>query len=162
MAGWTGCSTVCLSDPGVRLAEVNMVGEELVDVNGSRTELRQVGEALIAALAARDFAALAACFHPEVRFRALIPPGVREAANARDAAAQLRRWFGEADHLELLEWEAGKLADRLHVRYRFLVMDADGRQVVEQQGYGDVQEGRIVRLDLLCSGFRPFAAPGRA
>ncbi|HLZ69382.1 MAG TPA: sulfurtransferase TusA family protein [Dehalococcoidia bacterium] len=132
------------------------------DVNDTGDEHRRMGEALIAAVVKRDFAALEACFHPEIRFRALVPPGVREATGAQDAVAYFQRWFGDADQLELLESDAGTLADRLHVRYRFLVVDADGRQTVEQQAYGDLQDGKLVRLDLLCSGFRPFLAPGQA
>jgi TusA-related sulfurtransferase len=30
---------------------------------------------------------------------------------------------------------------------------------VEQHAYADAEEGRIVRLDLLCSGFRQICAP---
>ncbi len=125
------------------------------------TELRGPGEALIAALARRDLAALEACFHPELRFRALVPPGVREVATASEAIAYFRRWFGEAERLDLLDSDAGLLADRLRLRYRFHVVDADGDQVVEQQAYADVRNGRIVALDLLCSGFRPLTSPSQ-
>jgi hypothetical protein len=97
----------------------------------------QVGEVFLAALVGRDFPTIEACFHPEVTFRALILPSVREAETAQQATAYLGRWFGDADHHELL----------------------DGWQVVEQQAYCDVQDGKITRMDLLCSGFRPCGAP---
>lgn len=132
------------------------------NVTEASAEHGRVGETLIAALAKRAFAELEACFHPEIRFRALTPPGVREASSAEQAAAYFRKWFGDAERLELVEGQTEALADRLHLRYRLLVVDADGRQVVEQQGYGDVQDGQIVRLDLLCSGFRPLPAQGEA
>lgn len=84
---------------------------------------------------------------------------MREGSTASEATGYLRRWFGDADHHELLDGDAEPIADRLHVRYRFRVHDADGWQVVEQPAYCDVKDGKITGLDLVCSGFRPSAAP---
>lgn len=117
------------------------------------------GQRFLTAFANRDFAQIEACFHPEARFRALIPPGVREAADAIEATNHLREWFGGADHFELLSSEVGSVVDRLHVTYRLRLHDADGWQLVEQQAYCWVQDGRIVAMDLLCSGFRPEHVP---
>jgi TusA-related sulfurtransferase len=44
----------------------------------------------------------------------------------------------------------------MSVRYRFVLPEADGWEVVEQQMYLAMdEEGRIAGIDLLCSGFRP-------
>jgi hypothetical protein len=118
-----------------------------------------LGNVFLAALVGRDFPTIEGCFHPEVRFRSLIPPGVREAGTAQDTITYLRRWFADADHHELIDGHATTVGDRLHVAYRFRVHDADGWQVVEQQTYCDVQNGKITRMDLLCSGFRPCDEP---
>ena len=52
-----------------------------------------VGKNFLAALMARDFESLQVCFHAEVRFRALVPSGIREGVNAGEATAWLRKWL---------------------------------------------------------------------
>src|SRR5436190_24273110 len=116
----------------------------------------QVGAAWIEALAAQDFEKLQSLLAPDVRFRALIPPGQREDATAADVAARVGGWFGDADPLELVDSEVGRFAGRLHMSYRFDAFEEGRWHAVEQQAYFDVQEGRITAMDLLCSGFRPI------
>jgi TusA-related sulfurtransferase len=125
------------------------------------TARRAAGEAFLTAVATRDFGRLEACFHPEVRFRALAPSRLYEAAGAAAATGYLRRWFGDADAFEVQKAEVDELADRLRLGYRLRLHDKDGWQVIEQHAFCDVRAGRIAALDLLCSGFRPEAAgPG--
>ena len=121
-------------------------------------ELRMAGERFLAAFDTQDFEQVQACFHPQVQFRALIPPGVCEAADAPGAAAHLRDWFGGADHLEILNAEVGANGDRLHLAYRLRVHDVDGWQLFEQQTYCRVQDRQIAAMDLLCSGPQPDPA----
>lgn len=119
-------------------------------------ELRDVGEAFLQALANRDFEALQACLRQDVSFRALVPPGIRQASDASGTVNRLRLWFGEADSFEMLRAEIGQVAHRLSITYRIRLHDADGWQVIEQRLYCDVgDDGRIRTLDLLCSGFLP-------
>jgi hypothetical protein len=48
------------------------------------------------------------------------------------------------------------IADRVSVRYRFVLRRGARLEVIEQQIFMDLDEqGRIKALDLLCSGFRP-------
>ena len=123
-----------------------------------------VAEQFLSALAVRDFEAIEALFHPEVRFRALVPSTVREAANAGEATAWFQHWFGTADLFELVHSTAGALAGRLHVAYRLRLHDQNGWEEVEQQAYLSVAGGQIEDIALLCSGFRAEAegemAPG--
>ena len=121
-------------------------------------ELRMAGARFLAAFDTRDFAQVQACFHPRVQFRALIPPGVCEAADALGATTHLREWFGGADHLEILNAAVGAVGDRLHLTYRLRVHDADGWQIFEQQTYCHVQDYQIAAMDLLCSGPQPDPA----
>lgn len=114
-----------------------------------------VAARFLEALGRRDFARLKGCLDPAVRFRALVPPGVREAADAAGAVGHLSEWFGGADHFEVVASAVEPLADRIGVRYRLRLRDEDGWRVVEQQAYCDVVADRIARLDLVCSGFRP-------
>lgn len=87
------------------------------------------------ALAARDFDQLRSCFAPDVRFRALLPPGPRT-------------WTGAAAATEVcLSWR---------VRW---TDDADGTvYVFEQHAYADAGDA-IERMDLLCSGDIPEPQP---
>jgi SnoaL-like domain len=131
--------------------------------NAAMPDGLEIAERFLHALRVRDFQQIGACFHPAVRFRALVSPGVREGTGASEAIQYLRRWFGDADVHELLTSTADQVADRLHITYRFRTHDADGWFEVEQQTYSTIAEGRIQEMDLLCSGFRPIpgpAAPG--
>ena len=119
-------------------------------------ELREVGEAFLQALANRDLEALRACLQQNVSFRALVPPGVRQATDASGTVNRFRLWFGEADSFEMLRTEIGQVAGRLSITYRIRLHDSNGWQVIEQRLYCDVgDDGRIITLDLLCSGFLP-------
>jgi hypothetical protein len=125
-------------------------------------QIQTVGQRFLTAFADRDFARVQACFDREASFRALIPPGVCEAADAAAATNHLREWFGGADHFEMLSSELGTVVDRLRIAYQLRLHDADGWQIFEQQAYCDVREGKIAAMDLLCSGPRldPQAVPG--
>lgn len=115
-------------------------------------------QTFLTALATRDPARIQACFQPDARFRALIPPGVCEATDAVGATEHLLDWFGSADHFEILDSEVGAVVDRLRIAYRLRVHDADGWQIFEQQAYCDVRDSRIETMDLLCSGPQPDPA----
>jgi hypothetical protein len=45
----------------------------------------------------------------------------------------------------------------VHVSYRFAGVEDDEPYVVEQQLYCVVEHDKVVRANLLCSGFRPRA-----
>jgi hypothetical protein len=117
-----------------------------------------LGEDFIAALVAQDFDHLETLFGPQVRFRALLPPRIGEGKTAGEATDWLRRWFGDADELQVLQSTTEEVFDRLYLSYRLRVHDViNGWRVIEQQAYGDVREGHIADMWLLCSGFRPDA-----
>ncbi len=117
------------------------------------------GAALVGALAERDFGRLAGTLAPEVRMRALIPPGPVELSGAEPAAARFASWFGESEGLELVHSGSDEVGDRLHVFYRLRVKrPGDPWKVIEQHLFCALDEGRITALDLVCSGFRPDGA----
>jgi TusA-related sulfurtransferase len=123
-------------------------------------ETRLTAKRFVAAIAARDYDGILACLTADARIRYLIPAGPAEMGGAAEMTAKFRQWFGEADVLEVQSVRVEPLADRTSARYRFLLHDRDGWQVVEQQTYLDVDEkGRIAAIDLLCSGFRPTRGP---
>ena len=124
-----------------------------------RSSATDFGRELVGALAERDFARLAETFAPDVRMRALIPPGPVELAGAESAAERFATWFGGWDALELVQSGIDEIGDRVHVFYRLRVQRlGDAWKVIEQHVFCALAEGRIVALDLVCSGFRPDKA----
>lgn len=117
-------------------------------------ETSSVVRDFIESLAAQDFTALGECLDSGVQFRALIPPGSREASEAEEAVAFMRRWFGAADRIELKSADIHPVGDRFSVRYAMRVHE-DQWYDVEQQAYCTVADGRISSMELLCSGFLP-------
>ena len=111
-------------------------------------------ERFLDALGCRDFARLEACLDDAIHFRALIPPGLREATDRRNTSAYFARWFGDADHFELSHSEVEPIADRLRISYRMRLHDGQGWHRAEQHLFCDIESDQITHLDLLCSGFR--------
>jgi TusA-related sulfurtransferase len=121
---------------------------------------RASAERLVGTVAARDLGGIVALLAPDAVLRYLIPKGPAEVQGAAEVAARFLEWFGDADVLEVQSVRVEPLADRMSVRYRFLLHEQEGWEVVEQQMYLDVDgEGRIAAIDLLCSGFRPLGGP---
>lgn len=114
-----------------------------------------LGESFLEALEEQNFSRLETLFAPQVRFRALVPSGVREGQTADEATGWLQRWFGDADEFQFVQSAADQVFDRLYLHYRLRLHDAkNGWRVIEQQAYCDVRDGRIADMWLLCSGFR--------
>ena len=121
-----------------------------------RSSATELGNALVAALAERDFDRLAGTLAPDVRMRALIPPGPIDLSGSKPAAARFAAWFGDSDALELVRSGSDEIGDRLHVFYRLRVKRRDDPwAVIEQHLICSSDDGRIAALDLVCSGFRP-------
>ena len=120
-------------------------------------EREVVGWRFLEALAAHDFEGVAALLGPTMRMRALEASGYKEYHGAEQVLEAFYGWFGTPDWVCVEELEAQTMGDRLQLRYRFVLDRADvgGLRIVEQHAYCKVQDGRIVTIDLVCSGFRP-------
>jgi hypothetical protein len=110
-------------------------------------------------LAAQDFARLGGSLAADACLRALLPSGLREWGGADAIAHRFERWFGDTEDFDLVEAAVGEIGGRLHLHWR-LRLRAErlgmGWFTVEQQAYADTDDsGRIARLDLLCTGYRP-------
>lgn len=117
--------------------------------------IQSIASIWIEALARRDFDQLESLLVPDVRFRALVPGEQVAVVGAREAVACYRRWFGDKVDFELLDSHAGMLVDRAGVRFRARVRRDGCSYVVDQVLWGDMEHGRFVTFDLVCSGFRP-------
>ena len=115
--------------------------------------------AFLQGLADQDFATLGGALAADARLRALVPRGLREWTGGEAVAGQFARWFGDTEDFELVEATLGDVGGRLQLRWR-LRLRAErlgaGWFTVEQQAYADAgEDGRIARLDLVCTGYRP-------
>ena len=121
-----------------------------------RSSATDRGETFVAAIAARDYSRLATMLAPNVRMRALIPPGPVESSGQEATSATFSSWFGGVEDLELVSAGSEAIADRLHVYYRLRVKrPGDVWKLVEQHLLCSLDGDRIAALDLICSGFRP-------
>lgn len=124
----------------------------------SQATLVHTIERFIESIQHRDFDEMKGCLAPEIRFRALVPPGLREAADPSGAVQHYQRWFAGADHFELMKSEVEPTSDRVRLRYRIRLHDEDGWALIDQSGYASGPD-KIEELDLACSGFRPVDPP---
>lgn len=129
-----------------------------VSTRQTRTMARwSVGGTFLEALATRDYERMATTLGPNIRFRALLPPGPMQWQGPPQVAEAFRSWFGGADDFELIDATVGEIGGRLHLSWRIRVRPAPfgigaGWHVIEQHGYADATD-LISTLDLLCSGF---------
>ena len=117
--------------------------------------------AFLDSLAGQDFDRLGGTLAADARMRALLPAGPREWTGADAIADRFACWFGGTERFELVEAAEGTVGDRLHLHWQ-LRLRAErlgaGWFIVEQQAYADTgEDGRLSRLDLLCTGYRSEA-----
>jgi TusA-related sulfurtransferase/ketosteroid isomerase-like protein len=123
--------------------------------------LRNAGEAFVTAISDRDFERLRAAIADDVRFRLLLPKGPQAHSGVAETVESFVRWYGDVDELHLESSSVETVAGRLVLMYRFRLHDEDGWQVIEQHVVADVApDGRLEKIDLLCSGFLPVIGPG--
>jgi SnoaL-like domain len=87
-----------------------------------------LGERFVRALAAKDFAGVAAMLHPEVDFRGMTPGRFWEATGPDQVVEEvLKQWFEDHGQIDaLVELEVGGFGDRDRVGSRFAVTTPDG------------------------------------
>jgi hypothetical protein len=121
--------------------------------------LSEYASEFLGSLAAQDFAQLGGTLAADARMCALLPVGVGKWTGAEAIAGRFAGWFGGTEDFECVESAATTVADRLHLRWQ-LRLRAErlgvGWFIVEQQAYADTDtDGRLARLDVLCTGYRP-------
>lgn len=117
-------------------------------------------EELRAAIVARDFDRIAACFAPEAVMRVLTPRSLREESGPAAIAERYRAWVGSFEGFAVTSSDVEQVADRVRLRYRFHGRDPEkGWQENEHSAYATVDDGRIAALNVSCAGFRPVEPP---
>ena len=133
----------------------------IATIETKKTTERQVDAAteFLEALVRRNFEELATLFASNVWLRALLPRRLHESTNAPDAVEAFRGWFEGARDFRVLSLEHHPFVGGREIfSYRFLLRPdwaPEQWHVIEQVGYFRVKEGRISRIDLVCSGFLP-------
>ena len=124
--------------------------------------LRTTGETFLRTLLARDFKKLGVLLDPDIKFRALPPPGLFEWSGPAAVIENLSSWFGSAEDFEVLDSQVEEVNGRLRLAYKFRLRPhpfnpGSGWHVIEQQLFCDGGAGAetFVSIDLLCSGFLP-------
>ncbi len=117
---------------------------------------QDLGVRFVRAIAEKDEPALRALFADACDFRGLTPGDTwRATTPAEIAEVVFGSWFEPFDRVqEVLESDCEPLLERSRLRYRFRV-DSDGTPcLVEQEGYYTVEDGRITRMSVVCSGYQ--------
>ncbi|HEY4440006.1 MAG TPA: nuclear transport factor 2 family protein [Candidatus Elarobacter sp.] len=114
-----------------------------------------VVDQFVHALGQRDFNALESAFAPEVGFRALVPPGLREARTRSEARQHYQRWFADLQQFEMVGHTITPVANRTHIAYRLRFLDEGIPKVCEQRIFVTTGQNGIEKFDLVCSGFLP-------
>jgi hypothetical protein len=113
---------------------------------------------LLDAIVTRDDDRLRGLFSTDVWLRALIVRGTVEAHDVETAVATFRSWFGGAVHVQVLHTATYPIGGRDYLTYRLRLRPEWAPEVwhvIEQSGYARIQDGRVRRLDLVCTGFVP-------
>lgn len=119
-------------------------------------------EAFVAALATRDYDAMAATMHSDIAFRALLPSRIAEHANAAAVINEMRGWFDDASDFKMLDSVVEHFVDRSRIWFRIQLRDDDGWAVVEQTAFCADDDGGMTLMNLVCSGWRATDDPGTA
>jgi hypothetical protein len=118
-----------------------------------------VAHAFIKAVVGADRHALTALLTEDVWFRSLLPRGAAEHHERDHVLGAIHGWFGTPHEVRVLATYHHGAGGREHVGWRVLVRPEWQPEVwhlIEQVGYVRVAEGRVRRIDLICTGFQPL------
>jgi hypothetical protein len=122
------------------------------------TTAAATARAWLDAVTRRDLDGFHALLDPHVWFRMLLPREVLEWQDARPTTAVFHEWYVTPRRIELIDAGHHTMAGREHVRYRFRLQPTwapDTWHLIEQAGYLRIADGRVRRIDLVCTGFHP-------
>ena len=120
-----------------------------------------VGADFARAFGEKDSARIRKLLHPGDRLPRAHPEPLLGGLDPDDVVEILfGDWLEDTDHVDEIEGiEADTVADRERVGYRFIVSNADGRFLVEQQAYLSTRDGQIDWIRVVCSGLRRPSRP---
>jgi ketosteroid isomerase-like protein len=116
----------------------------------------QAARGFLDALTGRDFDALEALLAPDVWLRALLPRRVDEHRGADEVSAAFRAWYGAAATFEPITHDHDPVGSKERVAYRIRLRpdwEPETWHLIEQVAFLSVRDGRIRKIDLVCTGF---------
>lgn len=113
-----------------------------------------LAEDFAAAVAAHDHDCLRTLLDDEVRLRALLPAQIIEDHGRAAVLARYVEWFGGYSRVELVRAAGDTVGDRVLVHYTVGAVHETGPHVIAQTLMCGVYDGRIGKIDLVCSGWR--------
>lgn len=108
-----------------------------------------------AAVAARNHDRLGTLLDDEVRLRALLPAQIVEDHGREAVLARYVDWFGGYARVELVRAAGDTVGDRVLIHYTVVADHETVPHVIAQTLMCGVYDGRIGKMDLVCSGWRP-------
>lgn len=136
-----------MSAPAVSSVDPSVITRRLLDAISS-TNLHRIEQLL----------------DPDVWFRMLLPRQVLDLRTAAAVVDAYHEWFVTPHEARLVDASSHRVEGREHLRYRFVLRPqwaADTWHLIEQAGYARVADGRVRRLDLVCTGFHPTSVQSR-
>jgi hypothetical protein len=116
------------------------------------------GRRFLGALVGRDYAALDGLLADDVWLRALLPRHLEEHYGSGETAAAFRSWFERAGDLRTVARGHSVVAGKERITYRFLLRpywEPEIDHLIEQVAFLSIKDGRIRKIDLVCTGFIP-------
>ena len=115
-----------------------------------------IGNDFIKNLSEQKFENLELLFSNDIFFRALIPSSVVTLNDPLKTANKFKSWFNpeEFESFKLLDSSSGILIDCLRINYKIQLSYKGVIYNVEQHLFCEIDDGKIYKLSLMCSGFR--------
>src|SRR5512143_711402 len=135
-----------------------MIEMEMENERVERLRLQLLGEEWIRIVTEGRLDRLAGFCNPDVASRLLLPKRIVTLDRVEDLVARYDDWFGACTDFQVEGSRVERVGPRLGIFYRFLLRKDGDWHRIEQQLYCTLQDGRVQRLDLLCSGFQIVAA----
>lgn len=126
--------------------------------------LRSPGRRFLDAVVSRDVEALRGLLARDVWLRALLPRDLDERRGAAAVAAAFHGWYGTAAAFEPITVGHDAIAGKERVAYRILLRPdwaPDTWHLIEQNAFLSLRDGRIRKIDLVCTGFMPVGDGSR-
>jgi hypothetical protein len=115
-----------------------------------------VSDRFLTAVVTRDYSTLNATLSPDVRLRALVPPGPFELTGAAAVTAQFEQWFAGGRRFRVIGHSATDIGLRVHAQWtiqRTPDSPTADPLLAEQHAFLTVGEA-VEKIDLVCSGWQ--------
>jgi len=129
-----------------------MIEMEMENQRVERLRSQRPGKDWIQVIAEKQLGRLEQFCQPGIVSRLLLPKRFVNLDSAAALVAEYHDWFGDCTDIQLEASRVGWVGERLGIFYRFRLLPRR-RRLIEQQLYCTLKDGRVERLNSVCSGF---------